>query len=310
MDLFHDFLGKLDERFSVLESAINQMPSHGKEREQAHQDGGSGETAKSVIVPSESNGTPLDEESSHHPAKIRRYDNCINTNSSFSLPAREDQASFMGLYKIDPEPEERALFGSRSNYSDESSGHFSVTYGNNSPCTEQGRAKSFVDSSKNPVCTGTQSPPVLTSGGLRPRATFPSSSTVQPELPCLAQVNVSEDPLPVIKDSDIYFDHVNNSDDNLVFQLDDDIKDFYCRYRDIRLSKDTLVNIKKDLPVPQIDFLSPPKVREAIEASKSFSSNKGIEINDYKLSKIQDQSSLAAYRLLHLWQNIGHSQVD
>ena len=65
------------------------------------------------------------------------------------------------------------------------------------------------------------------------------------------------------------------------------------------LSKDTLVNIKKDLPVPQIDFLSPPKVREAIKACKSFSSNKGIEINDYKLSNIQDQSSLAAYPLLH-----------
>ena len=81
LDLFHDFLGKLDERFSVLKSAINQMPSHGKEHEQAHQDGGSDETAKSVIVRSESNGIPLDKECSHHPAKIRRYDNCINTNS-------------------------------------------------------------------------------------------------------------------------------------------------------------------------------------------------------------------------------------
>ena len=37
LELFHDFLGKLDERFSVLESAIHQMPSGGKEREQAHQ---------------------------------------------------------------------------------------------------------------------------------------------------------------------------------------------------------------------------------------------------------------------------------
>ena len=153
-----------------------------------------------------------------------------------------------------------------------------------------------------------QSPPVLTSSRLRPRAIFPSSSTVQPELPCLAQANVSEDPLPTTKDSDIYFDPVNNSDDCLVFQLDDHIKDFYCCYRDIRLSKDTLVNIKKDLPVPQIDFLSPPKVREAIKASKSFSSNKGIEIDDYKLSKIQDQSSLAAYPLLHSWQNISHNE--
>ena len=95
-----------------------------------------------------------------------------------------------------------------------------------------------------------------------------------------------------MKDSDIYFVPVNNSDDSLVFHLDDHIKDFYCRYRDIHLSKDTLVNIKKDLPVPQIDFLSPPRVREAIKASKYFSSNKGIEINNYKLSKIQDQSSL------------------
>ena len=162
------------------------MPSRGKERERVHQDGGSGETAESVIVRSEPNGMPLDEESSHHPAKIRRYDNCINTNSSFTLPTREDQASFTGSYEIDPKAEERALFGSRSNYSDVSSDDLSVTYENNSPCTGQGRAKSFVDSSKNPVCTGAQSPPVLTSGRLRSRTIFPSSmtsSTVQPELP-------------------------------------------------------------------------------------------------------------------------------
>ena len=111
-----------------------------------------------------------------------------------------------------------------------------------------------------------------------------------------------------MKDSETYFDPVNDSDDSLVFQLDDHIKNFYCRYKDIRLSKDTLVNIKKDLPVPQIDFLSPRKVREAIKASKSFSSNKGIEINDYKLSKIQDQSCLAAYPLLHLRQNVSHNE--
>ena len=54
--------------------------------------------------------------------------------------------------------------------------------------------------------------------------------------------------------------------------------------------------------------MSSPKVREAIKASKSFSSNKGIEINDYKLSKVQDQSSLAAYPLLHLWQNVSQNE--
>ena len=31
---------------------------------------------------------PLDEDSSHRPVKISRYDNCINTNSSFTLPTR------------------------------------------------------------------------------------------------------------------------------------------------------------------------------------------------------------------------------
>ena len=75
------------------------------------------------------------------------------------------------------------------------------------------------------------------------------------------------------------------------------------------MSKDTLVNIKKDLTVPQIDFLSPLKVREA-KASKSFSSNKGIEVNDYKLSEIQDQSALAAYPLRHLWHNFSHSHNE
>ena len=111
-----------------------------------------------------------------------------------------------------------------------------------------------------------------------------------------------------MKDSEIYFDPLNKSDDSLVFQLDDHVKDFYCCYRDIRLSKDTFINIMKDLPVPQINFLSPPKVREAIKASKSFSSNKGIEINDYKLSRIQNQSPLTACPLLYLWQNFSHNE--
>ena len=49
------------------------MPSRGKEREQAHQDGGSSETAKSVIVRSESKDMPLDEGSSERPVKVRKF---------------------------------------------------------------------------------------------------------------------------------------------------------------------------------------------------------------------------------------------
>ena len=47
--------------------------------------------------------------------------------------------------------------------------------------------------------------------------------------------------------------------------IDDHIKDFHCHYRDIRFSKDTLVNIKKDLPVPQIDFLLSPKSEKPLK---------------------------------------------
>ena len=54
LELVHDFLGKPDERFSVLESAIHQMPSHRKECEQANHNGSSNETAKSVIIWSKS----------------------------------------------------------------------------------------------------------------------------------------------------------------------------------------------------------------------------------------------------------------
>ena len=147
------------------------------------------------------------------------------------------------LYEIDPEAAERALFGSLSNYSDVSSDDFSVTYGNNSPCTELRQSQILCGFIKNSVSTGAQSPSVLTSGRLRPRPTFLSSSTVQPELSYQAQADLSEGPLTPMKVSEIYFDPVNNSDDSLVFQLDDHIKDLYCRYRDIRLSKDTLILI-------------------------------------------------------------------
>ena len=83
------------------------MPYCGKEHERAHQDGGSSEAAKLVIVISELKGMLLDEDSFDRPAKIRRYDNCINTNSLFTLPSREDQAGLTGLYEIGSEAEER-----------------------------------------------------------------------------------------------------------------------------------------------------------------------------------------------------------
>ena len=82
-----------------------------------------------------------------------------------------------------------------------------------------------------------------------------------------------------MKDSDIYFDPVNNSDDSLVFQLDDHIKDFYCRYRDIRLSKDTLVNLGKIYQFFKLTFCHLQKSEKPLEHLNQIKELKLMTIN-------------------------------
>ena len=96
---------------------------------------------------------------------------------------------------------------------------------------------------------------------------------------------------------------VKKSDSSLSFDTDDQIKDFYTRYRDNRLSKETLSKIKKDLPIPNIDDLVHPKINPVIRGAKSFQANKHYGINDHKLTRIQDQAISAACPSLYLWQN-------
>ena len=100
-----------------------------------------------------------------------------------------------------------------------------------------------------------------------------------------------------------YFDPVKKSDSSLSFDTDDQIKDFYTRYRDNRLSEETLSEIKKDLPVPNIDDLVHPKINPVIRGAKSFQANKHYGINDHKLTRIQDQAISAACPILYLWLN-------
>ena len=56
----------------------------------------------------------------------------------------------------------------------------------------------------------------------------------------------------------------------LSFDIDDQIKDFYTWYRDNCLSMETLSEIKKDLPISNIDHLVHPEINSVIKAAKSF----------------------------------------
>ena len=69
------------------------------------------------------------------------------------------------------------------------------------------------------------------------------------------------------------------------------------------MSKETLSEIKKDLPIPNIDDLVHPKINPVIRSAKSFQANKHYGMNDRKLTRIQVQAITAACQILYLWQN-------
>ena len=162
------------------------------------------------------------------------------------------------------------------------------------------------------------SPSALSSGRLRLRpkpvfpdmqAQVPAPTSTKAELYSQAEANrpcnvQPSDQFSNFKEQEeLYFDPVKKSDSSLSFDTDDQIKDFYTRYRDNRLSKETLSEIKKNLPIPNIDDLVHPKISPVIRGTKSFQADKHYGINDHKLTRIQDQAISAACPLLYLWQN-------
>ena len=105
------------------------------------------------------------------------------------------------------------------------------------------------------------SPSALGSGRLRlrPKPVFPDvQAQVPAHTPTKAEANRPCNVQPSHQSSnfkeqeDLFFDPVKKSDSSLSFDTDDQIKDFYTRYRDNRLSKETLSEIKKELPIPNI----------------------------------------------------------
>ena len=162
------------------------------------------------------------------------------------------------------------------------------------------------------------SPSALGSGmlRLRPKPVFPdvqaqvpAYTPTQAELHSQAEANKPCNVQPSDQSStfkeqeELFFDPVKKADSSLSFDTDDQIKDFYTQYRDNRLSKETLSEIKKDLPIPNIDDLVHPKINPVIRGAKSFQANKHYGINDHKLTRIQDQAISAACPILYLWKN-------
>ena len=138
---------------------------------------------------------------------------------------------------------------------------------------------------------------------------MPAHTPTKAELHCQAEANMPCNVQPSDQSSnfkeqeELFFDPVKKSDSSLSFDTDDQIKDFYTQYRDNHLSKETLSEIKKDLPIPNIDDLVHPIISPVIRGAKSFQANKHYGISDHKLTRIQDQAISAAYPILYLWQN-------
>ena len=69
------------------------------------------------------------------------------------------------------------------------------------------------------------------------------------------------------------------------------------------MRKETLSEINKDLPIPNIDHLIHPRINPVISAAKSFQANENYGVNDHKLARIHDQAISAACPILYFWQN-------
>ena len=295
LGLFHDFLGKLDDRFNEIEQCL-KMSARGLKRgwNLSHGLGLSGDND-----PDRSESKSQDGAKAHLPSfhalgeeplasKRVRYDDVssISTVSTFSLPSQSIHPRVI-------DEEEYQQFGSDSD-------------------------DDFSTGNSHRNDPEVLSPSALESGRLRlrPRPVFPDMQTqvhahtpskaelhsqVEANRPC--NVQPSDQSSNFKEQEELYFDPVKKSDSSLSFDTDDQIKDFYTRYRDNRLSKETLSEIKKDLPIPNIDDLVHPKINPVIRGAKSFQANKHYGINDHKLTRIQDQAISAACPILYLWQN-------
>ena len=92
--------------------------------------------------------------------------------------------------------------------------------------------------------------------------------------------------------------------DDSVFHVDEDITQYFNKYRFKVLTNDQFKKGKETFSKPKIEFLDPPLVNEVIMASKSMRNNTGLLKGDFFLSKIQEKLTYSTFPLLDLMQKI------
>ena len=92
--------------------------------------------------------------------------------------------------------------------------------------------------------------------------------------------------------------------DDSIFHIDEDIAQYFSKYRFKVLTNDQFRKIKETFSKPKIEFLGPPSVNEVIMASKSVRNNTGLLKGDSSLSKIQERLTYSTFPLLDLMQKI------
>ena len=92
--------------------------------------------------------------------------------------------------------------------------------------------------------------------------------------------------------------------DDSIFHVDEDIVQYFNKYRFKVLTNDQFRKIEETFSKPKIEFLGPPSVNEVIMASKSVRNNTVLLKGDSSLSKIQERLTYSTFPLLDLMQKI------
>ena len=84
--------------------------------------------------------------------------------------------------------------------------------------------------------------------------------------------------------------------DDPIFHVDEDIAQYYNKYRFKVLTNEQFKKVKETFSKPEIEFLGSPLVNEVIMASKSVRNNMSLLKGDSSLSKIQERlTALSPY---------------
>ena len=129
--------------------------------------------------------------------------------------------------------------------------------------------------------------------------------TPQPDRPTDLDSAPNGRPVQIMYNQDLVYDDqiMYNQDlvcDDSIFHADEDIAQYFNKYRFKFLTNDQFRKIKETFSKPKIELLGPPSVNEVIMASKSVRNTTGLPKGDSSLSKIQERLTYSTFPLLDL----------